>query len=260
MITLVDHTAALGRRAVMGIFRQPTVLLPGLVFPAVIAAVQSSALSRAINLPGFEPHVDSFLDFVLAATVTQGVLFGGITGGADLALDIEGGFFDRLLAAPTSRVAILLGRLAGSAAMGAVQAVAFVLLFLAFGANVKDLPVTVFFLVVYAIVLAVAVGAAAAAIGLRTGSAEAVQNCFPLVFITLFISSAFFPPSLMNGWYRFVAEHNPISLMIDGMRDQVVGGFDASSLGKALGVALTLTVISMALALAQLRRRLRVAG
>lgn len=250
----------LARRAIVGLFRQPTVFLPGMLFPALIAAVNSSALSRAIHLPGFEPQVDSFLDFILAGTITQGVLFGGIVGGSDLALDIEGGFIDRLLASPVSRTAILIGRLAGSAAMGAVQAVAFVALFLAFGATVQDLAVVLPALVLYAMVVALAVGGAAAAIGLRTGSAEAVQNTFPLIFITLFISSAFFPTTLMNGWYQDVATHNPITVMIDGMRDLVVDGFSFRSYAEAIGTASLLAVGFIALALAQLRRRLAAAA
>ena len=36
---------------------------------------------------------------------------------------------------------------------------------------------------------------------------------FPLVFVGIFISSAFFPTGLMKGWYQSVAEVNPITLM-----------------------------------------------
>ena len=57
-------------------------------------------------------------------------------------------------------------------------------------------------LVLLAMVLAIAVGAWAAGLGVRTGSQEAVQNSFPLVFILLFLSSAFFPTELMTGWYQ----------------------------------------------------------
>ena len=85
-------------------------------------------------------------------------------------------------------------------------------------------------LVVYAMVLALVIGGFAAMLALRTGSAEAVQNVFPLTFISLFISSAFFPTESMHGIYQSIATRNPITWMIDGMRHQVIVGFD---LGEA---------------------------
>jgi hypothetical protein len=63
----------------------------------------------------------------------------------------------------------------------------------------------------------------------------------------------------MSGWYRFVAQHNPITWMIDGMRYQVVVGFDATEALKAIAVAGGLAVVALALASGQLRRRLRAA-
>ncbi len=253
---LVDQTMGLARRSILGLFRQPSVFLPGLAFPMIIAAVNSAALSKAIHLPGFPP-VHSFLDFVMAATIVQGVLFGGVVGGSDLALDIENGFFDRLVATPVARPAILIGRLAGSAVMGAVQALVFATIFILFGAHVQGGVVALLILMGVAVVLAIGMGGLAAAVGLRTGSAEAVQNTFPLVFIVMFISSAFFPPNLMKGWYRAAASHNPISFMIDGMRHQVIVGVDAGQAAKAFGVAGLIAVCSITLATRQLQHRLR---
>ena len=51
----------------------------------------------------------------------QSTLLAGNSGGIALALDIEIGFIDRLLAAPISRVAIVLGRLAATAVAGSAH-------------------------------------------------------------------------------------------------------------------------------------------
>jgi ABC-2 type transport system permease protein len=255
----VAQTLALARRSIVSLARQPSVFLPGLLFPMLIAAVNSSALAKAIHFFP-PPQPKSFLDFVMAATIVQGVLFGGITGGSDLALDIENGFFERLLASPVSRTAILLGRLAGAAVMGAVQTVIFIVVFTVFGAHVEGGIAAMLVLLVTAVLLAVGIGALAAAVGLRTGSAEAVQNSFPLVFITIFISSAFFPTELMVGWYKSVATHNPITWMIDGLRHQVIVGFDVGESLRSIGIAAALVVLGLAVALRQLNRRLRVSG
>jgi ABC-2 type transport system permease protein len=255
----VAQALALARRAVLGTVRQPAVWFPGLFFPLLIAAVNSAAMGRSTNLPQF-PEVDSFLQFLLPASLVQGVLFGGIVGGSDVALDIQNGFFERLLASPVARTSIVLGRLAGASALGAVQALLFVAVFVGFGAEVEGGLAAVAVLVVLGMVLAVAVGGLAAAIGLRTGSQEAVQNSFPLVFVLLFVSSAFFPTELMSGWYQDVAQVNPLTWLIDSARALVIDGFSVADAAQALLIAVLAATGGVAVAVRQLRRRLAVAA
>ncbi|CAN5856940.1 N/A [soil metagenome] len=246
---------ALSRRAVVGIWRQPQVWIPSILFPLFFAALNTAALSRATNIPGF-PAADSFLDFIFPATIVQGVLFGSLGGASELAQDIETGFFDRLTATPVARTSILVGRLAGSAVLGACQALVFMAAFTAFGADVKAGPAGVVVLPLVAMLLALGVGGLASAMALRTGSVEAVQGAFPLIFITIFASSAFFPRELMKGWFQDVATYNPISWMVEGMRHLVLFGFDWGEAATALGVPLVLSVTATALCLRGLKRRL----
>lgn len=255
----VAQARALARRSVVGTLRQPQVWLPGLLFPMFIAAVNTSTMGRSTSIPGF-PEVDSLLDFLLPASITQSVLFGGLTAGSDTATDIQTGFFDRLLASPVARTSILLGRLAGAAATGACQALVFIAVYAIFGARVAGGPVAILLLVVYAMVLALVIGGFAAMLALRTGSAEAVQNVFPLTFISLFISSAFFPTELMSGVYRSIATRNPVTWMVDGMRHQVIVGLDWSEAALSLAVAAVLAVLAVYGANAALRARLRKAS
>lgn len=250
---------ALARRSVVGTLRQPQVWLPGLLFPMFIAAVNTSTMGRATQIPGF-PEVDSLLDFLLPASITQSVLFGGLSAGSDTATDIQTGFFDRLLASPVSRTSILVGRLAGAAVTGAFQAIVFITVYGLFGVRVAGGVPGIVVLVLYAMVLALVIGGFAAMLALRTGSAEAVQNVFPLTFIGLFISSAFFPTELMTGAYRSIAVRNPVTWMIDGMRHQVIVGFDLAEAATSIAVAGGLAALAIYGANAALRARLRKAS
>jgi ABC-2 type transport system permease protein len=238
--------------------RQPQFVVPSLFFPLFFAALNVASFNKSTALPGF-PKVDSFLDFMLAATVVQGVLFGATGGGNDMAVDIQDGFFDRLVASPVPRWAILVGRLGGAAALGAAQACLYTGLMVAFGATIKGGIPSFLGIVLVAVVLAVAVGGFALALALRSGSAEAVQASFPVFFISLFLSSAFFPRQLMHGWFRSAATINPISWMIEGMRNLVIRGFDIGQLGRALAVASVMGVVSITLAGLALRSRVRAA-
>ena len=246
---------ALSRRSTLAIFRQPALVGPSLIFPLFFAALGSSSFSRAISLPGF-PEVDSYLQFTLAGTVIQGVLFGSVTGAAALATDIEEGFFDRLLAAPTSRTSILFGRLAGSAVFGAMQSLVFLLALLPFGVTVEAGVLGYVSIVVAGFVIAFAVGALMSVVALKTGSAEAVQGTFPVLFILLFLSSAFFPRETMSGAYRRVADFNPISYMVEGQRSLSLDGISLVAMSQTLVIPLTLAVLTTMLALRQLSVRL----
>ncbi len=245
----------LSRRSVVALLRQPTVWIPSMFFPLFFTALNSAAFQRATNLPGFPPF-DSFLDFLVPATILQGVIFGAISAGTEMATDIENGFFDRLISSPVSRISILVGRLAGAAALGGAQAVLFVLILLPFGASIGGGAVTVAVLVATAMLLGVGIGGFGVALALRTGSAEAVQGSFPLLFVTLFLSSAFFPRGLMTGWYQTVAGVNPVSWMIEAQRRLLLEGFAATDAAVAVAVAAGIGVVSVGASLLALRRRL----
>lgn len=252
---VVAPTLALSRRSIFAMLRQPQLVVPSMIFPLMITAVNTASLGRSTSLPGF-PAVDSFLDFAMATTILQGVLFGAIGAGTDMAVDIEGGFFDRLVTSPVSRPAILLGRLAGSAVLALMQTVIFTALLMAFGASIKSGAVGYVVILATAALLGIGIGGLAIALALRTGSAEAVQATFPAFFISLFLSSAFFPAALMSGWFKTVALVNPMSTMIDAVRRLMISGLTFADVAKALLVPSLLAVASVSLAALALRRRL----
>lgn len=251
----------LSRRALVSVVRQPQVLFPSLFFPLFFAALNSAAFDRITGAQsGFAAQFDSFLDFLLPATVLQGVLFGSTQAGTEMANDIEIGFFDRLLASPVSRTAILVGRLAGAAALGAAQAIFFTVVLALFGASLDGGLPGIAVLVVTSALLGMGIGGFGVTLGIRTGSAEAVQGSFPLIFVLMFTSSAFFPKELMTGWYRSVATYNPVSWIIDSLRDVLTQGWDLGDASVAIGTSAGVAVASVSLALLALQRRLRVAS
>jgi ABC-2 type transport system permease protein len=252
----LHQVRAMSWRSMLAIIRQPTLVVPSLIFPLFFAALGTSSFSRAIELPGF-PRVDSFLDFALAGTIVQGVLFGSTVGASALATDIQTGFFDRLLASPVSRLSVLVGRLAGASAFGAAQAAMFTLVLMPFGVTVRSGVAGFVVIVVSGGLIGLAFGALMAAMALRTGSAEAVQGAFPLLFIVLFFSSAFFPRQTMSGVYARIADVNPVSYLVEGIRALIIDGFGVRAVVEALAVPGALAAATLALSLAALNARIR---
>ncbi|HBZ62996.1 MAG TPA: hypothetical protein DEO42_09450 [Acidimicrobium sp.] len=254
--TAIRQTFALAKRSTLELFRQPALVVPSIVFPLFFSFLGNSSFGKTISLPGF-PKVNSYLQFQLAGTITQGVLFGSVTGAAALATDIESGFFDRLLASPTSRLSILFGRLAGSTLFGAVETAIFVLILLPFGADVSAGLPGIIAMVISGALIALAVGALMSSVALKTGSAEAVQGTFPLLFILLFFSSAFFPRETMSGVYKTIAGLNPISHLVEGLRALSLEGFSVSATARAILVPLAIAIVALFIASRQLNARLR---
>lgn len=248
---------ALGARSIRQTFRRPQLIAPILVFPTLLLAIQTGGAGAGVELPGFPP-VQSFLQFMLAGAMMQSMMLAGNSGGIAFAVDIEMGFTDRLFAAPIPRFAIVLGRLAGTAALGLFAAVWFLAIGLIFGAEIEGGVAGALLATALVTASALAVGGIGAAIALQTGSASVVQGLFPLVLVVLFISSAFFPQQLMIEPAKTIAEYNPLSFIVEGVRDPIISGIDAEQTLEAMAAIAGIIALGLVLSARALRHRLRV--
>lgn len=248
---------ALGARSIRQTFRRPQLISPIVVFPTLLLAIQTGGGGAGINLPGFPP-VQSFLQFMLAGSMMQSMMLAGNSGGIAFAVDIEMGFTDRLFAAPIPRFAIVLGRLAGTAALGLFASIWFLAIGLIFGAHIEGGVPGALLAMALITASALAVGGIGAAIALRTGSASVVQGLFPLVLVVLFLSSAFFPQALMIEPAKTIAEYNPFSFIVEGVREPIISGIDATQTLEAVAAIAGIIALGLILSARALRHRLRV--
>jgi ABC-2 type transport system permease protein len=218
-----------------------------MVFPLALMAVNAGGLTSATKLPGFP--TDSFYAFALAVPFLQGALFATMNAGADLARDIETGFFNRLSLTPIRGTALLLGSLAGIVVLALVQAIVYLAAGLAIGVDVKSGVLGALVLLVLATLIALGFGAVGATIALRTGSGEAVQGFFPVLFVFLFLSSMNMPRNLIEiDWFRIVATANPVSYLIEAVRSLIIESWDTQTLLLGFAIAITVVVVAMAFA------------
>lgn len=259
MSLALRQAAILGRRAVVNTSRIPQSWVPGFFFPLILMTVFSGSFAAAPAFVRGFPDVDGFLDFVIAGVILQATLIGGTVAGTAFAFDLQGGFLDRLIASPASRAAIISGRLIGSVVMALGQTVLFVGLALVFGARIDAGVAGAALVLVFAALLAVAAGGLGITLALRTRSAEVVEGSFPLFFALMFFSSSFFPRESMSGWFKAVADLNPISWTVEGMRVLIIGG-DVGDLALGLAVAIALATTAVASAVMAMRSYLGSGG
>jgi ABC-2 type transport system permease protein len=84
-----------------------------------------------------------------------------------------------------------------------------------------------------------------------------VQGFFPLMFVTVFLSSSSLPRNLIKvSWFHEVATYNPVSYLIEGVRSLIITGWDGQALALGFGFALLLSVLTLGFAGATMKNRL----
>jgi ABC-2 type transport system permease protein len=254
-VRMSEQIFAVGRRAVVRTLRQRGLIIFPMVFPLILFAINGSSLSPVTRIPGFPTR--NYRDFLIAMPFIQGAMFVSITAGVDLARDIESGFLNRLAMTPVRGEALLVGQLGGALVVGIVQAIVYLLVGLASGVTFKSGVGGALVLLALSITIAFAFASLGVLLALRFGTGEAVQGVFPLLFVTLFLSSSSLPRNLIKvTWFRDVATYNPVSYLLEGLRSLVITGWDVQALALGFGFAFAILVIALGLAQAAMRARL----
>jgi ABC-2 type transport system permease protein len=249
------QVGAVAGRSIKRTLRQPAMSVPPLVFPVALMLVNSAGLEPSTLLPGFP--TTSFLAFALAVPFIQGALFATMNAGTELARDIQTGFLNRLSLTSLRGSALLAGHLAGVVVLGIAQAVFYIAVGLILGVNFASGPAGIVVLLIFSALVALGFGALGAFLALRTGTGEAVQSMFPLLFVFLFISSMNTPRDLIAvDWFRFLASINPVSYLIECVRSLIITGWDARALALGFGIAMIIAVVSLVLSAWALTRRM----
>ena len=187
----------------------------------------------------------------------QGALFAAINAGSSLARDVETGFIKRLAMTPMRRSALLIGQLIGSMTVAFVSAFVYLAAGFAAGMDFKAGALGIPAIILLGMLIALGFAGIGAYIGLRSGSGEAVQGFFPLLFVLLFLSSINLPRNLIEqDWFRTIATYNPVSYLVEGIRSLIITGWDEEALALGFGLAAVIAVVSITLAAGALRTRL----
>ncbi|HEU4657315.1 MAG TPA: ABC transporter permease [Capillimicrobium sp.] len=247
MTAQLHIVAALSRRGLNEILRVPGASIPGILAPTIFLVGITSVFGAAHALPGYTG--DEFATWVVPVGMLQGAGFTGAATGVNLARDIERGWFDRLLLVPAPRTTLLAG-LVGSAALRCLLPASVVLLaglllgvpfpgLVALALTALLVMGTASCLAFYAISLALRVRTQQAAPLMQMGS-----------FILVLFTTAYAPEDLLQGWLRDVATINPMTYVLEGVRQGFVGDVTWADTWPAL-----LAIAGMLLALGALAVR-----
>jgi ABC-2 type transport system permease protein len=244
-------TGALMRRSLNEVIRVPGAAIPSIIAPTIFLIGLTAAFGKLTEVRGF--GADDYLSFLAPVSLLQCAGFTGAATGVNLARDIEQGWFDRLLVAPTPRV-VLLGSVVLSAALRVLMPVAFMLT-IAFAVGL-NFPGAWGMLLVAVLVPGMAIVAACwgASIALRFRTQAAGPLIQSVMFMFILFTASYAPLDLLAPWLEAIARVNPVNQVIEALRQGFVADVTWHGTWPGLLAVLGLGLGFGALALRGLRR------
>jgi ABC-2 type transport system permease protein len=242
---------ALMRRGVNEIVRVPGAAIPGVLAPTIFILGLTSVFGKLTLLPGFTTN--DYMTFILPVGFLQGAGFTGAATGVNLARDIEFGWFDRLLASPAPRHVLLAGTVLSASLRALMPITLLIVVGLSLGVHfpgVDGLVLAVLFGVVFASITA----SYSVTLALRFKTQAAAPLMQAGVFMAVLFTTSYAPQKLLTGWLHDVAKYNPVTQVVEGVRQGFVGGVSWSETWPALLALAGLLTLVVALALRGLER------
>ena len=228
--SLLTSTRVVASRTIRTFMRTPQLIIFGTIQGAMFLLIFRYVFGGAIEVGGI-PYVD----YLVPGFITTGILFAGTAAATGVAEDLEKGVVDRLRSLPIPRAAVLAGRALADTALlswnlAITAAVGFAVGFRLHGSVSAG---------VAALALCIVFGFALSwlfiTIGLVTRNAQAAQGAALLVFPLTFVSSAYVQVEDLPGWLQPIAEHQPITIMVDAVRSLALGSDADALLGHSTG-------------------------
>ena len=243
---------ALMRRGLNEILRVPVAALPGVLAPTIFMLGLAAVFGKAASLPAYEGV--SFLAFIVPVGMLQGAGFTGAATGVNLARDIERGWFDRMLLAPAPRPVLLAGVVASACLRALLPATVLLTVALALGVQWPGL-LELALAAVLIMGLAAAMACYATLVALRFRTQQAAPLMQMGSFILVLFTTAYAPRELLSGWLGAIADVNPVTHVLEGVRQGFVGDVTWAGTWPALVSIGGLVLVFGSLAVRGMRRQ-----
>jgi ABC-2 type transport system permease protein len=228
--SLFTSTSVIAKRTWLKFIRTPQLVVVGTVQGAMFLLIFRYVFGGAIQSGGL-----SYVNFLVPGFITTGIIFGGMASAAGIAEDHEQGFFDRLRSLPIPRSSVLAGRAVADTATGTWGLTIMTVIGFLTGFRLHASVGRGLIAFALVIVFSFAFEWIFVTLGLFAGNAQAAQGMSLLLIPFVFVSSAFVPVASMPSWMHPVAEHQPVTYMIDAVRTLTQGAQAETLLGHSAG-------------------------
>ena len=242
----------LGQRALREGWRTPDALFPTLFIPLFFLVVNVGQVAKIFPSSSTEfLHGQGYGAFQMPNSLLLAASFG--TAALFLVEDIEGGYFDKLRAAPVSRTAIVLGRLIAELVKGVLIATALVVLGLIFGISVASGPLGFVLLIGLTALWSVVFVGFMQLVALKTRSAAATNSAGLIFFPLLFLTPNFVPRDLLTHPMEIAATLNPVTYVMEALRSLLLEDLDWGTILPGFAVVAVLGALMLVLNVRMIR-------
>ncbi|MFK8026295.1 MAG: ABC transporter permease [Ilumatobacter sp.] len=253
--SVIHDLRTVATRACRSVFREPEFFIPALIVPLFFFVVNIGALQDVAEQGAAAAGGElDFKAFQLPVAIIFAVT--GVSRASSLVLDIQGGYFDRLLLTPIRRPALLLGLMAADLMAVLMLAIPVTALGLVLGVSFESGILGILVFLIYGGLWGLAFAGFPYAIALKTGNPAAVNSSFILFFPFAFLTTSFLPKEALTGWLATVATYNPVTYVLAGLRSLITEGWDWTALAQGLGCIAAVACVSFGLASAAMRGRI----
>ncbi len=237
-------TVVLLNRSLRHILRSPDTIITTAVTPIAMLLLFVYVFGGAIRA-GDGNYVNYLLPGILLITVASGIAYTAFR----LFTDVSGGIFERFQSMPIARSAVLWSHVLTSVVANLTSLVLVVLVALAMGFRSGAGALAWLAVLGILVLFTLALTWLAVIPGLTAKTVDGVGGfSYPLIFLP-FISSAFVPTAGMPGPVRWFAEHQPVTSIVDTIRNLYAEQSVGSAGWVALGWCVALLVVAYALAM-----------
>src|SRR5664280_1504325 len=241
-------TALLTGRSLRHITRSPDTIITTAVMPIAFMLLFVYVLGGAIQIgPG--KYVNYLLPGILLITVASGISYTAYR----LFLDMQSGIFERFQSMPIARSSVLWAHVLTSLVANVISLVMVVLL-MGFRSGAGALAWLAVAGILILFTLALTWLAVIAGLTAKTVDGASAFS-YPLIFLP-FISSAFVLTDTMPGPVRAFAENQPVTPIVDAIRDLYTQQPVSSGIWIALAWCLGLLSVAYALAIGIYHRKI----
>ncbi|MEM3587111.1 MAG: ABC transporter permease, partial [Candidatus Jordarchaeaceae archaeon] len=135
------------------------------------------------------------------------------------------GFLNKLLVSPIPRTSIMLGKMISATIRAVIQGLIVIVLAILVGAKISTGPIGILIAIPYMVLFALGFSGMSTAVGIKMAEHEEFFGVINLILMPLFFASgALFPVALMPGWLQCLAYGNPLTYVVDAIRNSLLGG------------------------------------
>jgi ABC-2 type transport system permease protein len=167
----------------------------------------------------------SYISFMAVGMIAFTALFTTMFSGMSVVWDRRLGFLNKVLSTPVSRSVIIVSKVLSATLRSMFQAAIILIIAVPLGFQVGAAFTPINILGVFAFLFLICLGLSSLfiAINIRSTRIETPMAVMNLLNLPLtFASSAFFPIDRMPGWLQTVANVNPLSYTMNGMRQLLI--------------------------------------